>query len=506
MADGSGFTMSDDPPLAPWGDPDMAVMRLNRRPPPPLPMQVFGDAWTKWMTAAAEAAGCPVDYVAAPLLAAASALIGNARWPQATAGWIEPPHLWLCAVGDSGTGKSPGADCLMRDVLPEIERRMQGDFPDRLREWQLESEIHLAKREVWKAEVREANKKSNAPPQPPADIGPAPEAPRLRQNDVTIEKVAALLATAAPKGLLIVRDELAGWLLGMNAYNDAGRAFWIEAYGGRPYRVERQKHPEPIEVRRLAVAVSGGTQPDKLAELFKDADDGLFARLGWFWPDAKRFRIARQAPSVGWATEALDRLRMLELTAGLAGAGETRPVLVPLVDEAVGELEAFAQDAQDKQALAGGLMRSALGKARGLVLRVALVLEYLWWCGKAGMEPPPATISKFALHAAMAFVADYLIPMAERVFGDAAITPMERNAATLARWIAKEKPAEVHVRHLLREARLPGLTKAEAIHDAAGLLIDADWLRHPPKVGGKRPRAAYPVNPAIREGCHEPVG
>ena len=57
--------------------------------------------------------------------------------------------------------------------------------------------------------------------------------PRLRQNDTTIERVATILAGAAPKGVLIVRDELAGWLTGMNAYNDAGRPFWIEAYGGR---------------------------------------------------------------------------------------------------------------------------------------------------------------------------------------------------------------------------------------------------------------------------------
>ena len=77
------------------------------------------------------AAACPVDYVAAALLAGISALIGHARWAQATPGWAEPPHLWIGAVGDSGNGKSPGADCLMRDVLPEIERRMLADFPDR---------------------------------------------------------------------------------------------------------------------------------------------------------------------------------------------------------------------------------------------------------------------------------------------------------------------------------------------------------------------------------------
>lgn len=259
MADGAGFTRKDEPPPEPWPAPDMSVMRVNRRPPPTLPLGVFGPEWRNWIVGAAQAAACPPDYVAAPLLASVSALIGNARWAQAAA-WAEPPHLWCGVVGDSGCGKSPGADALMRDVLPVIETRMSADFPDRLRDWQAAREAHAAKTETWKAEVREAQKKGAAPPLPPADdIGMEPQAPRLRQNDVTIEKVASLLAGAAPKGLLVVRDELAGWLLGMNAYNDAGRAFWVEAYGGRSYRVERQKSPQPIDVPRLAVAITGGT-------------------------------------------------------------------------------------------------------------------------------------------------------------------------------------------------------------------------------------------------------
>ena len=90
-----------------WGEPDMGVLRLRRRPPSPLPLEVFGASWGNWLIDVADAAACPVDYVAAPLLASASTLIGNARWAQAWPGWEEPPHLWAVAVGDSGTGKSP---------------------------------------------------------------------------------------------------------------------------------------------------------------------------------------------------------------------------------------------------------------------------------------------------------------------------------------------------------------------------------------------------------------
>jgi Protein of unknown function (DUF3987) len=501
MADGTGFTMSDGPV---WGEPDMTMMRLNRRQPPPLPLEeIFGIQWGCWLLETAAAAGCCPDYVAMPLLATASALIGNARCAQATPGWSEPPHIWTCVVGDSGDGKSPGADCILRDVLPELERRMIGDFPDRLREWKADTERIKTLDEDWKDKVRAAHKKSETAPPPPADVSPPePQAPRLRQNDVTVEKVATLLACAAPKGLLIVRDEMAGWLGGMNQYHDAGRSFWIEAYGGRPYRVERQKNPMPIDVTRLVVAAYGGTQPEKLATMLQDADDGLFSRVMWAWPSPVPFRLGREKPGADWAIEALNRLRELELEAPFVAEGMPRPLMVKMAPEALPLMEAFARDMQAAQQEAGGLMRSAFGKARGLTLRLSLVLEMLWWTAQGGMTFPPIILSVKAFLAAAALVAEYFMPMAERVYGDAAATETERNAATLARWIIKTKATEVHVRFLQREARLPGLREAEVIGEAIEALQEADWLgeQESGKPKGKRARNAYPVNPRVHAG------
>ncbi len=147
-------------------------------------------------------------------------------------------------------------------------------------------------------------------------------------------------------------------------------------------------------------------------------------------------------------------------------------------------------------------MRSALGKARGLALRLALVLEHLWWCGgEDGMAPPPSVISERAFLAATHLVADYMMPMAERVYGDAAAPKAERDAATLARWIARQRPVEAHVRRLLREVRLPGLVDAAAVHAAARVLVEAGWLLPPLHGSGfqQRGRAAYPVNPRLWE-------
>jgi hypothetical protein len=71
------------------------------------------------------------------------------------------------------------------------------------------------------------------------------------------------------------------------------------------------------------------------------------------------------------------------------------------------------------------------------------------------------------------------MPMAQRTYGDAACTPIDRNTATLAHWIAKDRPDVVHVREMQRHVRLPGLNTADTIHAACNALIEAGWLGQP---------------------------
>ena len=59
----------------------------------------------------------------------------------------------------------------MRDVLPEIERRMVGDYPDRLRDWQAAVEFDKISMKRWKDEFREAQeKKKPLPPMPNSPV------------------------------------------------------------------------------------------------------------------------------------------------------------------------------------------------------------------------------------------------------------------------------------------------------------------------------------------------
>ncbi len=146
-------------------------------------------------------------------------------------------------------------------------------------------------------------------------------------------------------------------------------------------------------------------------------------------------------------------------------------------------------------------MRSAIGKARGLALRVSYNLEHLYWCVEDGYAAPPGIITEDALLAAAKFVSEYAMPLAERTYGDAACTLKDRNTATLARWTAKERPDEVHVRNMQHTVRLPGLTTAETIHVACKGLIEAGWLILAEGRGGQqRGREAYPVSPRLKDG------
>ncbi len=65
----------------------------------------------------------------------------------------------------------------------------------------------------------------------------------------------------------------------MSRYSGGGsdRRFYLKAYGGRAYTVERMGR-KPVHIERLTVGVLGGIQPDRLHSLLiRSDDDGLRA-------------------------------------------------------------------------------------------------------------------------------------------------------------------------------------------------------------------------------------
>ena len=253
----------------PWPEPDLSFLDTRRTPAAPCPLDVLGP-WEGWVRDHAEVASAPVDYVAGALLCTAGAWWRNTFWTSPWPGWREPPILFVGCVGLPSSSKSPAIDAVFGPIR-DAEKKLGEDFPERHREWEKQAAIADAKKRTWKKAVKEALDAGETPPDKPddAEAPPEPKRPRLFTTDATME-AAALLAQQEPKGLELIRDELAGWVGGLDKYGGDGaeRAFWIEAYGGRAKVVDRVKFDgKELFVPHLSIAIMGGIQPDRLASM-----------------------------------------------------------------------------------------------------------------------------------------------------------------------------------------------------------------------------------------------
>jgi hypothetical protein len=220
--------------------------------------------------------------------------------------------------------------------------------------------------------------------------------------------------------------------------------------------------------------VLGGIQPEKLSEcLLSGSDDGLAARFFWAWPDAKEFG----RPTTFADKDALEDIyrRLDGIKWGCGRDGERDAITLPLDPNAVELFIKWGRGNDTGIEDSGALYKGFCGKLKGGVLRLALVVEYLNWAINGGDEP--TTISTATLGKVCAFVDDYAKPTALRVFGDAALPPVERNTATLARHIRRAGLSRVNARELKRGAKLPGMREAAPLNDAIASLIEANWLR-----------------------------
>jgi hypothetical protein len=481
-----------------WPEPDMTVLD-NRRTPPDFPVESLGE-WTLWVVPTAQSRSCPVDYVAVSLLSVLSSVIGNSRWVSPWEGWAEPPILWPALIGDPSSGKSPGVDATIA-LARELELDMAVDFPDQLLAWETKKVAAKEYRVKWESEVKDALEKGVPPPQMPEKaVEPdKPVRPRIIITDATIEASAKLLSQH-PRGLLYSRDELAGWLESFNRYSGGGdRPFWIEAYGGRPYVVDRQKNDEPLRIPFLSISVVGGIQPDKLVQLLMGGeDDGLASRVLMAWPNPVPPKRPTQKPDNSMALSAMRRLHSLQMSCD--DDGNFKPVIVSLDEAAICLLDVWRIDNAKHQKWASGLYLSHLGKMPGLVLRLSLILELMTWSWSPDGTPEPTSVSAHSFGIAADMIDEYFLPMAERAYGDAGLPKTDRHATLLARKILKTRPDTINIRDIQREWRLPGLKEAQPVHAACECLVDANWITATPSRNGEtsgRNRNDFVVNPNL---------
>ena len=480
-----------------WPEPDQRYLRSELPEPPELPLdEVFSPRWAEWIRAAAEAKAAPVDYVASALLAVTGSVLGNARWPLVWEGWAEPPILWTVIVGNPSANKSPALDAVL-GPLKQAERRLRAKAQAQVEEWRSKAEVAKLAEAAWKEQVKAAIKEGNEPPERPAsaDPGPEPFLPRLVLSDTTVERL-AVIVSRQPRGALLSRDELAGWLQGMTRYSGGGsdRPFWLEAYGGRGYTVERMGR-DPVHVDRLSVGVIGGIQPERMRTLLmKSDDDGLLARFLPIWPNPAPIRRPCLMHDELFMENALGRLLTLDMP--IDGDGQKRPWFIPFTEEARNLMDEFRQAVRRWEETSEGLLKSFVGKLPGMAVRIAAVLAHLEWASDEAEEPKQISIVHFGKAAHL--VETYMLPMARRSYTDASVPKTERAARRLVALIREQGWRQFSTREVLRLNR-PQIGTSDELNPALAALEESDIIRgvSSENAGRGRPVRIFAVNPSI---------
>ena len=241
----------------------------------PFPVDALPDTLKRYTVEASESIGCDAAYVALPLLTAAGAVIGNARRLHVKSTWYSLPTLWTVIVGESGTAKTPALTealapikRLQRDALNRYEQK-RADYDSAVQQYDADLATHKKKR-------------STGEPLPAKPDAPVPE--RLTVSNATVEALAPILRDNL-KGVLLHRDELAGWFGSFNRYigkSGADEADWLSLHNGDGITVDRKTDGTvPLHVASGVVSITGGIQPAILQKAFSPEQraSGMAARL-----------------------------------------------------------------------------------------------------------------------------------------------------------------------------------------------------------------------------------
>jgi Protein of unknown function (DUF3987) len=410
---------------------------------------------------------------------------------------------WTGLVGFSGTNKTPGIDATKRP-LSQIECDRRSKIAELRRAHEGRVEAAKAARAQWKKDLKRAaqakvvsieeyrSKVASEPVMPAEAADPGPfVAPRLYVSNATIERLAALVQ-ARPQGMLMLCDELAGLLLNMSRYSGGqDNEFWLEAWNGGAYTVERVGRP-PIVVEHLLVGLVGGLQPDKLVRSFKGDLDGMYARVLFAWPADPPYRpltneVAEVEPEI---VNALSRI--IDLASGQEE--DFTPRNIALSSDAVEALERFRKFQHHSKDALDGREREWWAKSPAHVLRMAGTLCYLGWAMVGGPEPDRIDVEH--VQAAIRLVRDYFWPHARASLRQIGLSERHANARRVLRWIKANGRDEVSREEVRRQALGQSLDADQTQHLLDGL-VKAGWLREIATKTPGRTRRRWQVSPLI---------
>ncbi len=262
------------PPMPPTEEEDAAdTAPTSFLPPPPLvPIEVFPPELQWIIRDSAKAYVVPPEVPVCAILALASAAVGRSRGIIIKQGWAPHANLYLCLIGPSGAGKSPCTNSIFNSVF-RADCLMHAEWQEARESYQLEqTRYQEALKQYRKNEID--------------DPGPAPEKPKRKQvfvDDATVEALTDALSDN-PRGVLWLRDELAGLILDLDKYSGekgSTKTRLMSAYDSGSWKVSRVNQGRTGYIQHACLSIFGGIQPGALVDAFcgKDAATGFLPRF-----------------------------------------------------------------------------------------------------------------------------------------------------------------------------------------------------------------------------------
>lgn len=420
--------------------------------PPDLPVGILPPFIEDWARKNAAISGTdPAGWALGALATSAGAIPDKVRLRvHPYEGWTESARIWVSLVGLPSTKKSLVAGSAVKP-LKALNTEAVLENNKKLAEWQ-----------------DDGGTKSG---------DPKPKLTRFTIEDVNAAASQAIFADN-PNGLMLFRDEMSGFFLSMegNSGSAADRPFWLEAYNGGAYSVDRVGRGS-ITIESLSVSMLGGIQPDKIRSIFKGGDDdGLIQRI--IPIILKQSAKGTPAPPpeenelYGQMIKRFTNIKAArDLESNFLGNGKL------VFDEGAQRIQdgvedrcmAFYPIEQENPKLA-----SHIGKYTGLFARLCVIFH----CIENAFEDKIArTITQDTAERVSRFIFDYLMRHAFSFYSDL-VGDVEgsEQIQKLAGYILTRKPETLTVRDVQRSTGgKSGLTTLEAM-DACERLESLGWL------------------------------
>lgn len=296
-----------------WGE-IKALPKLDLQAPA-LEASCIPETLRPWMEDISDRMQVPLEFIAAPAIVGLSSVIGRqiGIYPKQKDDWLVVPNLWGSIIARPGFFKSPAIAEALRP-LDNLTSKAGREFESGKIVVKAREELLKAKIEGLKDTIKKITRKGNQQDLDPLrrDLEAALQEmeenviseKRYKTNDATVEKLACLIKEN-PKGMLVLRDELSGWLKSLQKSGREGdREFYLEAWNGYgSFTVDRIGRGT-LHVPALCLSIFGGLQPAKIDAYFSQVlnnhgDDGLLQRFQILvYPDTpKKWRNVDRKPN-----------------------------------------------------------------------------------------------------------------------------------------------------------------------------------------------------------------